>query len=93
MDQLLRTWLDENSNDRNRRSFTDTTANHHLEAVESAEKEAMGFAETRHRKRLSEADILLWKPLLLGSYKNVSQKGYFSTDSSEGRPYKLSRLL
>ena len=89
MDQLLRTWLDENSNDRNRRSFTDTTANHHLEAVESAEKEAMGFAETRHRKGFGEINIVLWRPLLLDSHENVCQQSHFKTHLGKSRPRQL----
>ena len=89
MDQLLRTWLDENSNGRNRRSFTDTTANHHLEAVESPEEEAMGFAETRHRKRFGEINIVLWRPLLLDSHENVRQQSHFKTHPGKSRPRQL----
>lgn len=45
------------------------------ETVESAEETSMGLAETGGRKRPCKVDGVLWRPLLLGSDKDMRCQG------------------
>ena len=49
MDKLLRPRLYENGNDRDRLSFENKASGYYLEAMESAEEEAVGTAKARNR--------------------------------------------
>ena len=53
VDKLFCNKLNENSNDRHRRTFAYTAAGNNLEAVESTEETARGIAETWDRKDIA----------------------------------------
>ena len=61
-----------------------------METVESAEKTAMGIAETGDKKRSGKVDSILWRPLLLGGDKNVCQQSNLQRGVRKGRACKLS---
>lgn len=89
MDKLLRTRLDEDGNERHRRTFAYKTACDHLEAMESTEKAIVGIAETWHRKRPCEADGILWRPLSMDSDENMCGQGNLKRKAVTSRTCEL----
>ena len=61
--------------------------------MESTEKETMGIAETRDRKRPCKSDGILRRPLPMGSDENVCGKGNLKRKAVTGRTCQLLRLL
>ena len=67
MGKLLCIKLHENGNERHRRTSAYKTEDNNLEAVESAEKAAVGIAEAGNWKRPGETDLIHGRPLSMGS--------------------------
>ena len=89
VDKLLCIRLNENSNERHRRSFAYKTACNYLETMESTKETTMGIAETRHRKRPCKADGILWRPLSMGSDENMCCQGNLKRKAITGRACEL----
>lgn len=89
MDKLLCVRLHENSNERRGRTFANKAAGNNLETMESAEKAAMGIAETGNRKRPCEADILYGRPLSMGSDENMCSQSNLKRKTVAGRTCQL----
>lgn len=93
VDKLLCVRVHENGNERCRRTFAYKAAGNYLEAVESAEKAAMGIAETGNRKGPCEADILHGRPLSMGRDQNMCSQGNLKRKVVTGGACQLLRLL
>ncbi len=93
VDKLLCVRVHENGNERCRRTFAYKAAGNYLEEVESAEKAAMGIAETGNRKRPCEADILHGRPLSMGRDQNMCSQGNLKRKVVTGGACQLLRLL
>lgn len=89
MDKLLCIRLDENGNDRHRRSFAYTTESNNPEVMESTVQAAMRIAETRHRKSPGKADILHERPLPMDRNKNLCSQGNLKREAETGGACKL----
>ena len=89
VDKLLCVRLNENGNERHRRSFAYKAKSNHLEAMESTVKTAMGIAEAGNRKRPGKSDSILRQPLPMDSDQNVCSQGNLKRKTVTGGACKL----